>query len=108
MAKKTTASEITLWASRLVIFKVSNLPLVNGATDDGQPADHSDGNSSSSVSEEEGEEEESSSDSSQEGELSDQMQLKNAGVEIDLEDLGIPTEGGVAPLHLLSEVGVLN
>lgn len=76
-------------------------PIVNG-----QPAD-SDVSSSASSSEEEGEEE-GSSDSSQEeeGELSDEMQLKNAGVEIDLEVLGTPSEGGVAPLHLLSEVSV--
>lgn len=76
--------------------------------------DHGDGHlivvdggssSSPSPSEEESSEGESEYSSQEEdGELTEEMQLKNAGVEIDLEALGAPSEGGVAPLQLLSEV----
>lgn len=36
--------------------------------------------------------------------MSEEMQLKSAGVTLDLKTLGSPKEGGVAPLELLSEV----
>lgn len=78
----------------------NDVPIVMGA---GHPDDTS--SSSSSSDEEEGEEEgEGSSESSEEEELTEEVQLKNAGVDIDLHGLGTPSEGGVAPLHLLSEV----
>ncbi len=73
---------------------------------DGQPLQ----NGVNSSSEESSEEEEQgssgleSSSEEEEGELNEEAQLENAGVQIDLEALGVPQEGGVAPLHLLSEV----
>lgn len=61
---------------------------------------------SSSSDDDEEEEGEGSTESSseEEGELSEEAQLKRAGVDIDLQALGTATEGGVAPLPLMSEV----
>ena len=64
---------------------------------------HGDEGSSSSSSSDEGEGSTESS-SEEEGELSEEVQLKRAGVDIDLQSLGAATEGGVAPLPLMSEV----
>lgn len=73
---------------------------------DGQPLQNGVNSSSEESSEEEEEQGSSGLESSseeEEGELNEEAQLENAGVQIDLEALGVPQEGGVAPLHLLSE-----
>ena len=66
-----------------------------------------DAESSSSDSEGEGssEEESSEEEEEEEGEVSEEQELHNAGVEIDLNALG-PSEVGVVPLVLLTEVCV--
>lgn len=59
--------------------------------------------SSSSSSESEGSDEESSEE--EEEEVSDEVALKQAGVELDWDMLGTPAQsGGMAPTQLLSEV----
>jgi hypothetical protein len=83
-----------------------SIPVMGGNHGDGGHVVNGDSSSSSSSDDEDDDEgeEESSESSSEEGELSEEAQLKEAGVDIDLQALGTPSEGGVAPLHLLSEV----
>lgn len=64
--------------------------------------DNSEDSSSESESSTSDEESEEESDSSEE-EMSEEMQLKSAGVTLDLKTLGSPIKGCVAPLELLSE-----
>lgn len=66
----------------------------------------SDGDSPSSSSTSASENERSSESESNDEEVTDEMELKNAGVTLDLETLGSPSVEGEAPLHLVSEVRV--
>lgn len=79
----------------------NNVPITGGGDDHTIDAD--DSSSSSASDDEEGEGSSESSDEEEE-QLTEEEQLKNAGVDIDLHALGAPSEGCVAPLHLLSEV----
>lgn len=79
--------------------------VIGGHHDNGQLVADESSSSSSSSSEGSGSEQESSSAAEEEAELSDETELKRAGVELDLDTLGSPGgSGGVAPLQLLSEV----
>lgn len=79
---------------------LATLPASSGGSSQNSSSSESSASSEESSSEEgsteEGEEEEE--------EVSEEMELKNAGVELDLEALGLPSPGEGAPLTLLTEV----